>query len=66
MKQKNKSIAELISIRPQTVVPAGIYLDPETRDDLKDKKHLLAVKKSREEYSQGKFQDAREFLKTLK
>lgn len=66
MKKKDVSFAQQVSVKIPDHSVVGVPLDPETRDDLKDKKHLLAVKKSREQYKRGEFMDTREFLKSLK
>lgn len=60
---KTKIIAHQISV----VTLEGIHsLGAETKKDLRDKEHILAVKKSREEYQQGKIVDTKKFLQTLK
>lgn len=60
---KTKAITHQVSM----VMPEKTrYLDPETREDLKDKKHILIVEKAREEYRNGNVTDFRKFLSGLK
>lgn len=41
------------SVNHYTLVYRATIVDPETKKDLKDRRHLLTVKKVREEYRRG-------------
>ncbi len=60
---KTKAVAHQISV----AMPEKTHsMDPETLEELNDPKHILAIKKSREEYKKGNFTDFRKFLSELK
>lgn len=61
--KNTKAVAHQITM----AVPENTkYIDSETLEELNDPEHILAIKKSREEYRRGNYHDFRELLSKLK
>lgn len=63
MSKTNKAVAQQISV---SIPDNTRFSDLETKFDLRDRKHILAVKNSREEYRRGKIVNTKEFILSLK
>lgn len=66
MGQTKKVIAHQIIIKTQEEKESKVYIDTETLEELNDPEHLMAIKKSREEYHRGEARPFKELLNKLK
>lgn len=63
MTKLNKVVAQQIHIR---TAGKQSFIDPETREELNDPKHIMAIKKSRQEYRRGEVRPFKELFNKLK